>query len=346
MTQFRRNDVNSASVHATTNAGLWLDKYYHDSADPKEEAKQVFVQEIVGTIQIDRVYNKFFERWKEALHQAGVQTKAAHTSGRLVVNLGADSVLEANIALHHTYGVPYIPGSALKGLAAHFAHQSLDDPLWKKGGQAHEIMFGNTNSAGYVTFFDALYIPSDVRGQKALYKDVMTVHHPEYYQQGNVPPADYDKTSIIPFITAHGSFLIALTGPEAWVDKAFEILEMALEKEGVGAKTSSGYGRMTFKVTASETGTAIPSTSYASERNRLIRETPPTGRFRGTIQNVNPDGRYAKISPARGGAAVFVHINQMLNKHPIQEGQVVEYSMGEFNGKPQAQNVNVLLEKM
>lgn len=38
------------------------------------------------------------------------------TSSRLVVGLGSASVLETSIKLHHIYGVPYIPSSAIKGV--------------------------------------------------------------------------------------------------------------------------------------------------------------------------------------------------------------------------------------
>jgi CRISPR-associated protein Cmr6 len=43
--------------------------------------------------------------------------------GRLIVGLGGDNVLETGLTLHHTYGVPLIPGNALKGLAAHYCDQ-------------------------------------------------------------------------------------------------------------------------------------------------------------------------------------------------------------------------------
>ena len=38
------------------------------------------------------------------------------TSSRLIVGLGGSSVLETSIKLHHIYGVPYIPASAVKGV--------------------------------------------------------------------------------------------------------------------------------------------------------------------------------------------------------------------------------------
>jgi CRISPR-associated protein Cmr6 len=186
----------------------------------------------------------------------------------MVVGLGAEGVLETAISLHRTYGVPYIPGSALKGLAAAYAHQRLADARWRKAvykdnqlvspiGDAHKVMFGDTTIAGYVTFFDALYVPGsghkDRQGKaKPLWPDVITVHHPEYYQeqkddQGNLlPPADWDSPTPISFVSATGAYLIALAGPPAWVEAAYDILALALDEMGVGAKTSSGYGRMTL----------------------------------------------------------------------------------------------------
>ena len=166
----------------------------------------------------------------------------------MVVGLGAESVLEVSIGLHRTYGVPYIPGSALKGLAAAAAHKKLEDPAWRKIGEdgkigaSHKILFGDQESSGYVTFHDALWVPT---GDKLpLDLDVMTVHHPDYYQGTERPPADWDNPNPVAFLSAHGTYLLAATGPEEWADAAMAILKEALEKDGIGAKTAAGYGRM------------------------------------------------------------------------------------------------------
>jgi len=75
---------------------------------------------------------------------------------------------------------------------------------------------------------------------------VMTVHHAGYYMKENVPPADWDDPTPIPFLSATGTYLLALAGPTEWIPPTFRLLELALKAEGVGAKTSSGYGRMMF----------------------------------------------------------------------------------------------------
>jgi len=153
--------------------------------------------------------------------------------------------LETSIALHRLFGVPFIPGSALKGLVSHFLHQ-YGGADWKIGSENHTVIFGNQDNAGFVTFHDALYVPKSGFNEKPLYADVMTTHHGEYYGSGNVPPADWDSPNPVPFISTTGEFLIALSGAADWVDLTFRILECALQTEGIGAKTSSGYGRMFY----------------------------------------------------------------------------------------------------
>ncbi|MFZ1238846.1 MAG: type III-B CRISPR module RAMP protein Cmr6 [Anaerolineae bacterium] len=250
----RRNEVAGYTARQAQHAGLWLDKYFGASTPENAESavkKAQLVSDVAG-IATPSDYSEFFDRWKAALTQAGVVEKnmrEAEVVARLAVGLGGEAVLETAITLHRTYGVPYIPGSALKGLASSYADKRLEGETWrKKDGKAHHILFGNTKTAGYVTFFDALYVPGS--GAKnggrsqALWPDVITVHHPDYYGGKNSAPADWDSPTPVPFLTATGKYLIAIGGPPAWVEKAFEILANALAEEGIGAKTSSGYGRM------------------------------------------------------------------------------------------------------
>lgn len=328
---------------STTNAGLWLDKFLHEVGD---EAKKNLVRQVADAIWPPILYKNFYARWKAALGEIRAQFRRARVIGRLAINLSAEGVLETSIALHHTYGVPYIPGSALKGLASRYADLRLGGDL-KKGQPDFITMFGDLKTAGYVTFFDALYIPGsgpEIQGlkKKPLWPDVITVHHPEYYQSGKEPPTDWDNPTPIPFLTASGDFLIALACRQPdWVTAAFDILALALEEEGIGAKTSSGYGRMRF-VAEEETSSKIP---FAQRRQKLLKVTPPRGRQRGTVIDVRPDGRFGRVNPALGGAQLRIHISQMrIAGQTLRDGQVVEYRIGQYQGHPQAEDVVVLLE--
>jgi len=257
----RRKQLLEVEITATTHPGLWLDKYIEEQenkdvesqsnmAQGKGNSRSDLVKEVASLRELSE-YEKFFQRWTKLLTDYDAQTREAKVKGRMIVGLGSESVVETSITLHHTYGIPYIPGSALKGLAASYASKQLGD-IWKKGSPAYNAVFGDTNSAGYITFFDALYIPGSGHKGQVLYPDVITVHHPKYYQEEkNVSPSDWDSPNPVPFLSATGKYLLALAAPDVkedtrdeWLKKVFEFLGHALKEMGIGAKTSSGYGRM------------------------------------------------------------------------------------------------------
>ena len=274
----RRDRLESLSPQSDTHAGLWLDRYLVDP--DREGAKQEHIDRTLETVHLPAGYTRFFERWKAALESLPNTFLArAQATGRLIVGLGAESVLEASITLHRTYGVPYLPGSALKGLAAAAAHRWIADPEWKKAlpgnpiGESHRVLFGDTKSSGYVTFHDALWIP-DGASRLPLDPDVLTVHHPGYYGGENVPPTDWDSPLPVPFASAHGTYLLAFTGPPAWTEAAYRILKDALVKDGLGAKTAAGYGR--FKVDPEPEKAEI---SEGPKKKENLSPSPPLRRF-------------------------------------------------------------------
>jgi CRISPR-associated protein Cmr6 len=241
LTQIRYNEFRE-----TANAGLWLQKYLDSSGEDDKDAKRRLVQE-VATLPEPKAYETFYNQWCEALRKQGARTRIASVSGRMIVGLGDESVLETSVTLHRTYGVPFIPGSALKGLAAGYSRQQLAESDWNMSSDYYRTMFGDTEDSGYLTFFDAFYIPKSGFKGHALYADVLTVHHQQYYQDASAPPADWDSPVPVPFLSATGKYLIALDAPqgcEMWLAAAFQILEAALLEAGIGAKTSSGYGRL------------------------------------------------------------------------------------------------------
>lgn len=297
--QSRRDNLKEIAYVQTWHAGLWFDKYLKqqlpsgtfDSAGQQKKTPQQELVEQCAKIEESTIYQAFFERWQTALAStATVKKKTAKVQGRMAVGLGDESAIETAVTLHHTYGVPYIPGSALKGLAASFAHQRLADDTWRKGGAGHTELFGSTAITGLVTFFDALYVPgSGVNGQ-ALYPDVITVHHQDYYQ-GKAAPADWDNPNPVSFLSATGSYLIALAGPPDWVNAAFEILEQALLKMGIGAKTSSGYGRLVFEAPDDSASTGGATAEAESEQPdvanfKLQLAAMPAARVAGDIEAV------------------------------------------------------------
>jgi CRISPR-associated protein Cmr6 len=253
-----------------THAGLWLDRYLlqqeikesassqqsqdRQSGEQKDTRTNPRSEHIkaVSLLPVPVAYQYFYQHWKKELEAFGAESHVARAKGRMIIGLGSESVLETSIQLHHTYGIPYIPGSGLKGLAASYASQQLGI---ERTSPEYQVIFGTTEDAGFITFLDAHYIPgSATRGgkERVLYPDVITVHHPEYYQNAEKAPADTNSPTPISFLSATGSYLIALAAPDLenrlpWINKTFEILAYALAEMGIGAKTSSGYGRMSLE---------------------------------------------------------------------------------------------------
>jgi CRISPR-associated protein Cmr6 len=232
------------------------------------------------------VYREAFRRFESSLTQDAVKRKF-RVDGRLVVGLGEPTPLEVGLRLHWTYGVPFIPGSSLKGLAASYCHcvwgakdgafsqetvgdgrqpaAAPKDPTDDGEPTPYQIIFGSTEDAGHIHFYDAWLVPESLgarrdAGDGCIHLDVVTVHHRDYYISkssergpsgaGLVPPSDEDEPVPVQFLSVTGTFLVAVKadvpGPEgrAWAELAMQLLTEALRYWGAGGKTSSGYGRM------------------------------------------------------------------------------------------------------
>jgi CRISPR-associated protein Cmr6 len=248
-----------------------LDKYigslerYNASAQASEteQSPQCQLVKEIASLPLSDLYKAFYQRWSAELSASGARVATFQAKSPLVVGLGNESVLETSIALHRTYGVPYLPGSALKGLAAAYACL-MGGPEWQPGEEAYQIVFGDTTSAGYITFLDALYKPDQEQAEEyPLRIDVITVHHGAYYkgpeaQKQIAPPADWDSPNPVSFLSARGRYLVALNADqeldnrERWLDAVLSLLTEALLVLGIGAKTSSGYGRMKRDIDTSD----------------------------------------------------------------------------------------------
>ncbi len=276
-----------------THPGLWLDRYIAEIPKPSKERhdqnehgtpKDRLIREVLTlseALKSHNEYENYYRRYLQALESwpAPVLTALGETQSRLVVGLGSSAVLENSITLHRTYGVPYIPGSALKGLASSYAAEYLADERWQRSfkdgetsrGLLQKLIFGDTRESGLVIFFDALPLPNEWE----LNRDITTVHHPGYYRGEGQPPADWDSPTPIPYLTAKGTFHFALgispvaeesqENAQALIEIAAELLRRALQNAGVGAKTSVGYGRVSLK-TFSPLEPPPPQRSEALER--------------------------------------------------------------------------------
>ncbi|MHB8165785.1 MAG: type III-B CRISPR module RAMP protein Cmr6 [Sulfuricella sp.] len=231
---------------AAPHPGLCLSKGIAEWKEDKGKKGEAFQAHVAKVADLDssEIYLAAYNRWHRiALESSTIFAWFGKLDGRLFIGLGGPSVIETAITLSRTYGVPFIPGSAQKGLAQAYAKASgLSDT-------AREVLFGkegltpDTCDAGYVLFHDAWWEPNSA--PKPLAQEIVTVHHPDYYQDGGASDAtDFDSPVPNVQIAARGGFLFTVECADpAWAATAIDLLAHGLQEWGIGGKTASGYGR-------------------------------------------------------------------------------------------------------
>ena len=258
-------------VRGASHAGHALARRVAVKVGGQEDALKADLK-AVASIRVPPVYEAAFQRWQKALPDT-VRLEAT-TRGPLAVGLGNPSPFEVGLTLHHTYGVPYLPGSALKGLALRAA--------WRNGVPADVVraIFGDTTSAGFVTFWDGWLVP----GQTDLLQlDTVTVHHPKYYSEGGNDdgndeskwPTDFDDPNPVAFLSVRPGlrFELRVGGPPEHAAYAARLLEWGLTHLGLGGKTNAGYGGFAVEREKSEAEReAERLAAEAAERERQAAE--------------------------------------------------------------------------
>jgi len=122
--------------------------------------------------------------------------------------------------------------------------KSLPPERVERETSAFRRIFGTRGWAGEVVFLDAVPV-----GGVRFSLDIMNPHYPNYYssQGKGSPPADYESPRPVFFLTVEGTryrFALAARRGEAGglLPIAEGWLKGALQKLGVGAKTSANYG--------------------------------------------------------------------------------------------------------
>ncbi len=301
MTESRREVLRGVKILPTTHAGLWLDSYLgfqtgatdEKDSDEVKSARMKVIEEVANNGAPEGYLKASEDRALSLLNNPERtirDVRIYRTDGRTIVGLGQKGVIEAGITLERTWGVPILPGSSLKGVAAATAHLLTDNDSWRKApnkdskpGESFAELFGTTEDRGTVIFHDAWWLPKEV-SDRPLAQDIMTVHHPKYYQNkfGDKDfqvPDGTDSPNPVSFVTTTSGLafvfcLEAQKGDEAWLDAAWRLLDKGLSELGVGAKTNSGYGRLTFDEIATK---SLKATSEKIAKDHLAKKAFGSG---------------------------------------------------------------------
>lgn len=241
MTELQRKQIQPLFVAAGDfHAGLMLQRGWACYVEGPE-GKTAHLKRICAT-GISEPYKHAYERWKKTTaDKARFSQHELKLVNRLLIGLAGTGSLETGCAISHCWGMPYIPGSGVKGVVRGYAEETLG-----KGNPLVQEMFGSTSDkpdeeslSGVVAFHDAWWTPNG----HPFVQDVIAVHHPDYYtQQGVVPASDKDSPVPVSLLATSGKFLFVIEGPLAWARLAGKWLGAALSENGIGAKTRAGYG--------------------------------------------------------------------------------------------------------
>lgn len=267
------------SLSRCKNLGLILDKYPTQFAIQRSEGKSDWLKAINPASHIDAQLAKHaYQRWLDAVKAMHTTRFDARTDWRMVVGLGGETVLETDLTLHHIYGIPFIPGSALKGLTRAYVTGEID-----KDDKDVQRIFGTQKEAGSVIFFDAM--PLD--GQCSIELDIMNSHYPDYYSKGDMPTNDQNPNPVTFLTVTNTTFTFALAPRRPGNTKDGEDvktvqgwLQQALRDYGVGGKTSAGYGSLTV---VNQTASTQPA-----QQQQVAAQPTPTSQTSRTTQD-NPE---------------------------------------------------------
>lgn len=269
MTWWHANDIPAGLDKHIDNPSLFLSKYV-DVPEPDEKekrdkgkARDASLQHLIRNVRSKREFLDCFRESRRAFVPAGVLELRLTLRARLIVNHAGGVLENAGLALDRLTGEPYIPGSALKGIArtaaqaegASQAETTLVFGYEKDSCPDIKLPDGWSAFAGSVAFLPA-YPVTDAQ----LEMDILTCHHKDYYAGKSTKALDNESPNpqVFPVVKAGAEFMFVLASVSPTracrmakalglpgdfpLAKAKEWLIKGLTERGVGAKTTAGYG--------------------------------------------------------------------------------------------------------
>jgi CRISPR type III-B/RAMP module RAMP protein Cmr6 len=243
-----------------------------------------------------------------------VVTFEATLGARLLVNLAGGVIENAGIALDRCFGLPFIPGSAVKGIARAQALWEIHDAQgadksrllrlamllfgygandikangdfgWAGGPAAASSVANEIGGQDYKGC--ACFLPAYPTTPPVLVVDMVNPHYPEYYRGRRAKAEDNESPvpNYFPAVEANAAFGFAVllnrvpTGngisADDLLNQAKQWLQRAVTRKGAGAKTAAGYGW--FELGRKTAAPTRPATAGASSTPATTTApTPPS----------------------------------------------------------------------
>lgn len=240
------------------NRSLLADKFPEfPSGERDKESRRRSLERVIKCASVEPGNRR---QWMADITAQRMAGFSLQLGGRLIVNQAVGVLENAGLCLDRFFGVPYIPGSALKGIASEGARMeaaSDAERLAICGGEAEDGR-KKRHIAGTVAFLSAY-----PEGAAKLVLDIVNCHHPKYYSSDDPMAVALDNESpnpqVFPAVEAGAVFkfnlaLVSQSRAEAVkkilalppdfnpLAKAEAWLKAGMTDHGIGAKTAAGYG--------------------------------------------------------------------------------------------------------
>ena len=245
--------------------GLWFERFFHgyesDFAAVDQEGRSAWLRQFdLKQVGARSELEAKAEKVEQLAASQGGQARVYQCTAPFVTGMGNPHPLENGFTWHPTLGMPYLPGSAVKGLvraAVELAYQGEDKPALLKRWFGTEAKGDVPEASGSFIFLDALPVEPC-----ALVPEVMTPHMGKWYEKGgktptakDTQPGDWHSPVPVGYLTARNLQLQFAVMPRPGVNAAeleqvWQALDYALQWLGAGGKTAQGFGTMQVDQTA------------------------------------------------------------------------------------------------
>lgn len=255
-----------------------LSSHKFDIDDDKRDLKGISIE---NQKEIEKIGSDILKQQEKAMARLNINGAYAvgvinaKINNGIVHGFGSGHVAENSITIHPVYGIPYIPGSSIKGVLRRWFIEAFlegqeknmtigkqSPEKFKEAAALGRMIFGTTDQAGCIQLYDVFLVDN-----LKIEPDVLTPHFGSYYSKSSFP---IDTLVPVPnqfYVVSVKSAKIFYSvqknrvANDAELEKLIQMIGLwigkALVELGIGGKTSSGYGR--FNHVVDETNSTLQS---------------------------------------------------------------------------------------
>ena len=279
------------------NLGLLLDKLNSEidtlsNHDAKDNMLQIMSAFSMNSSLMES-YEYAFRQWSKILKKKDdCEFFDISSISKSLIGTGNASVHEFGVNLNKPWGVPYISGSTLKGLVSSYLFKNGGKQWWKSDkdntksdfqvelfGGSRKDKDDDNSYCGSIVFNDAWIYP--VNNQKWFVNDIINVHYQKYYGEIRLPDGTEDPIPVkIAALQSQLKFFVTIQGEEKERKFIKSILVKALTEDGIGGKTSVGYGRFEVLKSNEEKNQKFIKSIAIADNEELLKLNKEAGKIK------------------------------------------------------------------